>query len=143
VLVTRCGVQVTAVASAESMLLGLAKDAGPPLPAASIGILTAQQIKHARERSLDCAFAGAFALACDHWTKTGEKVAATACKRVSYAALTSHVAVASSAWALPPGSPVLDAGPDGAPAAPPGATSAGGPSPGAAASPSGAPGSSP
>lgn len=116
VLLTRCGVQVTAVASAEAMLLGMAKDAGPPLPAASIGILTAQQIKHARERSLDCAFAGAFALACDHWTKSGEKVAATACKRVSYAGLVSHVAVASSAWALPPGSPVLDAGPE-APAA--------------------------
>ncbi len=72
-LITRCGVQVTAVASAESMLLGLTKDAGPPLPAASIGILTAQQIKHARERSLDCAFAGAHALACVVWIKAGER----------------------------------------------------------------------
>ncbi len=124
-LITRCGVQVTAVASAESMLLGLTKDAGPPLPVASIGILTAQQIKHARERTLDCAFAGAYALACDAWTKAGEKIAATACKRASYAGLTAHLAVAASVWALPPGSPLLDAGaPDGV------ALDAAGPSPG-------------
>lgn len=134
-LITRCGVQVTAVASAESMLLGLTKDAGPPLPAASIGILTAQQIKHARERSLDCAFAGAYALACDAWTKAGEKVAATACKRVTYAGLTSHLAVAASVWVLPPGSPLLDAGSDGSVDA-----AAAAPSPAPAPSPSPSPG---
>lgn len=64
-LLTRCGVQAAAAASAERMLLGFGQSAAPPLPSASIGILTAQQIKHARERVLDCAFAEAFALSCD------------------------------------------------------------------------------
>ncbi len=116
VLITRCGVQVTAVASAASMLSSIAKGTGPPLPAASIGVLTAQQIKHTRQRILDCAFAAGFALACDHWAAIGEKAAGPACKRTSYASLSAHLAVAASVSTPPPGAAV-DAGHPPSPAA--------------------------
>jgi hypothetical protein len=95
-LLTRCGVQAASVANTERLLLG-GVDGGAPLPAASVGILTAESIKHAREKVLDCAFAEAFGLSCD------EK-AAGGCKG-GYASVLAYVAKVSAPGALPPGTP--------------------------------------
>lgn len=104
VLLTRCGVQATSAASAESMLLAFQQpDAAPPLPSASIGILTAQVIKHARERVLDCAFAQAHALACD--LLRGEADAAVPGCANGYEKVREHLARAVAPSPIPPGSP--------------------------------------
>jgi hypothetical protein len=105
ILLTRCGVQASSAASAERLLLGFSQgDAAAPLPSASIGILTAQQIKHARERILDCAFAEAYALSCD--LLAGESDAAVpGCGAGGYTRVREHIAKAVSAGPIPSGSP--------------------------------------
>jgi hypothetical protein len=104
-LLTRCGVQAAAAASAERLLLGFSQgDAAPPLPSASIGILTAQQIKHARERVLDCALAESFALSCDQLAE-GSGAAAPGCAGNSYVKVREHIARATASGPIPPGSP--------------------------------------
>lgn len=80
VLQTRCLVQATSAASATRLLDAIGRDAGPALPASSVGILAVEQMKHTRERTLDCAFAAAFALSCDlndadRAAMTGDEVA--------------------------------------------------------------------
>lgn len=111
VLVTRCTVQAAAAASAERMLLGFMHDAAPPLPSASIGVLTAQQIKHAREKVLDCAFAQAFALSCDQVAAESD-AAAPGCGPLGYVKVREQIARAVASGPIPPGSPPLrDAGP--------------------------------
>jgi len=112
VLVTRCTVQAAAAASAERMLLGFTHgDAAPPLPSASIGVLTAQQIRHARERVLDCAFAEAFALSCDRVVVETD-AGAPGCGTLGYHGVREHIARAMASGPIPPGSPPLrDAGP--------------------------------
>lgn len=115
ILLTRCAVQAASVASAERMLLGFLQtgDGGmaPPLPSASIGILTAKQIKHARERVLDCAFAEAFALSCDRIAVESD-AAAPGCGPLGYHGVREHIARAVASGPIPPGSPPLrDAGP--------------------------------
>ena len=105
-LLTRCGVQAASVANAERLLLG-GFDGGAPLPAASVGILTAESIKHAREKVLDCAFAEAFALSCDVVAKDGapkDLKGPTGCKG-GYDAVLAYVAKVSAPGALPPGTP--------------------------------------
>jgi hypothetical protein len=105
ILLTRCGVQAAAAASAERLLLGFtAPDAAAPLPSSSIGILTAQQIKHARERVLDCAFAEAFALACDQLALESD-AQAPGCGGISYVKVREHIARAIASGPIPPGSP--------------------------------------
>lgn len=105
ILLTRCGVQAAAAASAERLLLGFTTaNAAPPLPSASIGILTAQQIKHARERVLDCAFAEAFALACDQLALESDAMA-PGCGGISYVKVREHIARAIASGPIPPGSP--------------------------------------
>lgn len=104
ILLTRCGVQAASAASAERLLLGFTTDAAPPIPSASIGILTAQQIKHARERILDCAFAQALALACDQLSREGD-AAAPGCGGASYVKVREHIARAVASGPIPPGSP--------------------------------------
>ncbi|GAC1353708.1 MAG: hypothetical protein NVSMB47_06660 [Polyangiales bacterium] len=105
-LLTRCGVQVTATANAERMLASIGTDAAPPLPSASIGVLAAEEIRHARERVLDCSFAEAFALSCDALTAggTAKEKAESGCKR-GYVAARAFIADAASSTLLPPGSP--------------------------------------
>jgi hypothetical protein len=106
ILLTRCAVQAAAAASAERMLLGFtAADAAPPLPSASIGILTAQQIRHARERILDCAFAEAFALSCDQLSTAD--AGTPGCGGSSYVKVRDHIARAVASGPIPPGSPPL------------------------------------
>jgi hypothetical protein len=108
-LLTRCGVQTTAAASADKMLRDLAApDASVALPASSVGILAAAQVKHARERALDCSFAEAFALSCD--------VAALGCKH-GYAGVREYLAKAAQLSPLPPGMPVAKASASIAPSA--------------------------
>ncbi len=105
VRLTRCGVQAAAAASAERLLLGFSQgDAAPPLPSASIGILTAQQIKHARERILDCAFAESFALSCDQLSAETD-AAAPGCAGNTYVKVREHIARATASGPIPPGSP--------------------------------------
>lgn len=107
ILLTRCSVQAAAAASAERMLLGfMAPGAAPPLPSASIGILTAQQIRHARERILDCAFAEAFALSCDQLASATD-AGAPGCGGSSYVKVREHIARAVASGPIPPGSPPL------------------------------------
>ncbi len=113
ILLTRCGVQAASAAAAERMLLGMvATDAAPPLPSASIGILTAQQIKHARERVLDCAFAQVVGVACDLAAEGAD--AAPGCASHGYQKVREHVARSVASAAIPPGSPppppLIDAG---------------------------------
>ncbi|MGZ3422772.1 MAG: hypothetical protein ACXWUG_07365 [Polyangiales bacterium] len=109
VLLTRCGVQAAAAASAERMLLRFSQDSGPPLPAASIGVLTAQQIRHQRERVLDCAFAEAFGLGCDAAAAVAD--APPAGCTLTYARVREHIGRSVTPQPLPPGSPI-DAGTD-------------------------------
>lgn len=105
ILLTRCGVQAAAAASAERLLLGFSQpDAAPPLPSASIGILTAQQIKHARERILDCAFAEGFAMSCDALSAESDTTA-PGCAGHSYVKVREHIARAIASGPIPPGSP--------------------------------------
>jgi hypothetical protein len=108
VLLTRCAVQAASVASAERLLLGFAQpgqgDAAPPLPSASIGVLTAQQIKHAREKVLDCAFAEAFALSCDRIAFESD-ASAPGCGALGYVKVREHIARAVASGPIPPGSP--------------------------------------
>lgn len=105
ILLTRCGVQASSAASAERLLLGFTQgDAAPPLPSASIGILTAQQIKHARERVLDCAFAEAHALACDLLSAESD-AAVPGCGAGGYPRVREHIAKSMASGTLPPGSP--------------------------------------
>lgn len=104
ILLTRCGVQAASAASAERLLLGFTQgDAAPPLPSASIGILTAQQIKHARERILDCAFAEAYGLACDLAAEGDAGV--SGCGASGYTKVRDHIARSMASGPLPPGSP--------------------------------------
>jgi hypothetical protein len=109
-LLTRCGVQATASANAERLLAQMGTDAGPdapaPLPSASIGVLAAEEIKHARERVLDCAFVEAFALSCDVVAKEGtvKEKAESGCKG-GYSDVQAYLAKAVASTALPPGSP--------------------------------------
>ncbi len=122
ILLTRCGVQTAAASSAERMLLSF-QSTGPsspsdaaPLPSASIGILTAQHIKHARERVLDCAFAQAFGMSCDVLRAEGSAPPSTGCgtagNPISLARVRDHMAHSLSPAPIPPGSPPLrDAGP--------------------------------
>lgn len=110
VLLTRCGVQAAAAASAERMLLRYSQDSGPPLPAASIGVLTAQQIRHQRERVLDCAFAEAFGLGCDDAGATSD--APPAGCTLGYARVREHIGRSITPQPLPPGSPIPDAAAD-------------------------------
>jgi hypothetical protein len=113
VLLTRCGVQAAAAASAERMLLRFSQDAGPPVPAASIGVLTAQQIRHQRERVLDCAFAEAFGLGCDDAAAVSD--APPAGCTLGYARVREHIGRSTTPQPLPPGSPdhaLADAGSD-------------------------------
>ena len=109
-LLTRCGVQVSATANAERLLASVGSDAAPALPASSIGALAAEEIRHARERVIDCAFAEAFALSCDalavESTASGAPKITSGCKR-GYAAVRAFVADAASAAPLPPGTPRL------------------------------------
>jgi hypothetical protein len=104
-LLTRCGVQAASVANTERLLLG-GVDGGAPLPAASVGILTAESIKHAREKVLDCAFAEAFGLSCDLLTSEGtpKDKAGSGCKG-GYEGVLSYIAKVSAPGALPPGTP--------------------------------------
>lgn len=105
ILLTRCGVQASSAASAERLLLGFTQgDAAPPLPSASIGILTAQQIKHARERVLDCAFAEAHALSCDMLSAESD-AAVPGCGAGGYTRVREHLAKSMASGPLPPGSP--------------------------------------
>jgi hypothetical protein len=110
VLLTRCGVQAAAAASAERMLLRYSQDSGPPLPASSIGILTAQQIRHQRERVLDCAFAEAFGLGCDDAGAVSD--APPAGCTLGYARVREHIGRSITPQPLPPGSPIPDAAAD-------------------------------
>jgi len=112
ILLTRCAVQAAASASAERMLLGFTHgDAAPPLPSASIGILTAKQIKYAREKVLDCAFAEAFALSCDRIVAESD-AATPGCGPLGYHGVREHIARAVASGPIPPGSPPpKDAGP--------------------------------
>jgi len=112
VLLTRCTVQAAAAASAERMLLNFVQhDAAAPLPSASIGILTAQQIKHAREKVLDCAFAEAFALSCERAALETD-AAVPGCGPLGYLKVREHIARAVASGPIPPGSPPpRDAGP--------------------------------
>jgi hypothetical protein len=97
-LLTRCGVQVSAAASSDRILRELASpDASVALPASSVGVLAAAQVKHARERALDCAFAEAFALSCD--------AEGLGCKH-GYAGVRAYIDKAAQAQTLPPGMPV-------------------------------------
>ncbi|MEO7092926.1 MAG: hypothetical protein ABI175_06730 [Polyangiales bacterium] len=105
-LLTRCGVQAASVANTERLLLG-GPDGGAPLPAASVGILTAESIKHAREKVLDCSFAEAFGLSCDLVTAEGspkDKAGGSGCKG-GYDSVLAYVAKVSAPGALPPGTP--------------------------------------
>ena len=105
-LLTRCGVQAASVANAERLLLGEV-DGGAPLPAASVGILTAESIKHAHEKVLDCSLAEAFGLSCDLLAKEGapkDLKGGTGCKG-GYDAVLAYVAKVSAPGALPPGTP--------------------------------------
>ena len=105
-LLTRCGVQVAAAASAERMLgrIALGGPGPAPLPSASIGVLTVEHIKHSREKVLDCAFAEAFGLSCDAIASEKGAAPAAGCQG-GYAKVLEHIAKAASAQELPPGSP--------------------------------------
>lgn len=105
-LLTRCGVQAASVATTERLLAQIG-DAGPsPLPAASIGILTAEEVKHARERALDCAFAEAYGLSCDYVNAEGsEKDKASSGCLGGYRSVIDYIAKVTAPSALPPGSP--------------------------------------
>jgi hypothetical protein len=119
-LLTRCGVQATATASAEHLLAAMGTDAGAdapaPLPSASIGVLAAEEIKHARERILDCAFVEAFALSCDVVAKEGtaKEKSESGCKG-GYSDVQAYLAKAVASATLPPGSaaPSVSAVPSG------------------------------
>jgi hypothetical protein len=122
-LLTRCGVQTTATANAERLLAAMGTDAGPDAPAAAssadIGELAAEEIKHTRERILDCAFVEAFALSCDAIAKEGtpKEKSESGCKG-GYSDVQSYLAKAAAApasSALPPGSaaPSVSAVPSG------------------------------
>lgn len=105
VLVTRCGVQAAAAATAERMLRNLELgDATAPLPSASVGILTVRRTKLARERVLDCAFAEAYALSCD-WLSGEADAAVAGCASGGYLRVREHVAKAVASGPIPPGPP--------------------------------------
>lgn len=105
ILLTRCGVQAASAAGAERLLLGFTQgDAAPPLPSASIGILTAQTVKHAREKLLDCAFAEAHALSCDQLAAESD-ASPPGCGVGGYARVREHIARSVASGPLPPGSP--------------------------------------
>lgn len=103
VLLTRCGVQAASVATTER-LLASAGTAASPVASSSIGALTAEHIKHARERVLDCSFAEAFGLSCDAFASARPDDKATGC-RGGYDAAVAFIAKSTASSALPPGSP--------------------------------------
>jgi hypothetical protein len=114
VLLTRCGVQTAGAASTERMLAKIASAGGDasPLPSASIGVLTAELMKHARERMLDCAFALAFALSCDAVAKEkGDAGLAKAWCQGGYGDAQAHIAKSLASQDLPPGTPPPPGGP--------------------------------
>ena len=104
-LLTRCGVQAASLANTERLLIGDV-DGGTPLPAASIGVLTAESIKHAREKVLDCSFAESFGLSCDLIAKEGspKDKAQSGCGG-GYDSVLAYIAKVSAPGALPPGTP--------------------------------------
>jgi len=114
VLLTRCGVQTAGAASTERMLAKIAAAGGDasPLPSASIGVLTAELMKHARERVLDCAFALAFALSCDVLAKEkGDAGLAKSGCQGGYSDAQGHISKSAASQDLPPGSPPPPGGP--------------------------------
>ncbi len=114
-LLTRCGVQAASVANTERLLLSAGSDAGvAALPSASIGILTAESIKHAREKVLDCAFSEVFGISCDVLALEGnaKQKSGSGCKG-GYADVLSYVAKVSAPSALPPGAPLPSGTPSG------------------------------
>lgn len=105
ILLTRCTVQAASAATAARMLEDYTRgDAAPPLPSSSMNILGVQQLKHAREKTLDCAFAEAFALSCDRIPLESD-AAAPGCGAVGYAAVREQIARAVASGPIPPGSP--------------------------------------
>jgi hypothetical protein len=106
VLLTRCVVQAASAAGAERLLLAIGSGDAGPLPSASIGILTARSIRVSRERTLNCAYAEAFALGCD-LLSSGADARPPGCAAGGYQEARGHLARAIASTPIPPGSPPL------------------------------------
>jgi hypothetical protein len=100
---SRCVSQAASSTAAARMIESIASDAGPPLPAASVAVLTVQAEKHHRLARSECGIAQAMALACDDMPKKDAACFA------SWASTSAQVARAMTLVDLPPGTPIAPA----------------------------------